>query len=340
MASVLAPVKHILRQGLETPKALEVAQQFQEFLHVHLHLQFDFASSEDVFSEERQETQDTSSQSQHQISAQVAKRFFQTVLQESGCEGWQVAIDSNAANARVEQGARSLFLAERTFSLNEIRHLLVHELAGHVVPCVAGEHSPLGLLGIHTKNSAPTNEGVALYHERQVLALHGQVFNDLGLRTGTLLAGLASGVVTPPQTFLALATFTELLTLLTYLVHSPDMDRQKAQTLAQNYALSLCLRMYRGVPDLEQAGICYLQDSIYLHGLRLIEQAVAEDETVLDRLAVGVCALEQLPDLQELGILSAPQSLQKLIYTVDLDEYILSFEEQRIDKELNDDEMD
>ncbi len=98
--------------------------------------------------------------------------------------------------------------------------------------------------------------------------------------------------------------------------------------------------MYRGVRDLEQAGICYLQDSIYLHGLRLIEQAVAEDETVLDRLAVGVCALEQLPDLQELGILSAPQSLQKLIYTVDLDEYILSFEEQRIDKELNDDEMD
>src|SRR5260370_35849564 len=97
--------------------------------------------------------------------------------------------------------------------------------------------------------------------------------------------------------------------------------------------------MYRGVRDLEQAGICYLQDSIHLHGLRLVEQAVAEDETVLDRLAVGVCALEQLPDLQELGILSAPQPLRKLAYAVDLNDYILSFEAPPNDIKPNSNEM-
>lgn len=106
------------------------------------------------------------------------------------------------------------------------------------------------------------------------------------------------------------------------------MERLKAQKRARDYAISLCLRTYRGVPDLNQAGVCYLQDTIHLHGLRLIEQAVAADETVLDRLAVGICALEQLPDLQELGIISALQPLRKLAYTVDLDDYILSFEEQ------------
>jgi hypothetical protein len=74
-------------------------------------------------------------------------------------------------------------------------------------------------------------------------------------------------------------------------------------------------------------GICFLQDAVYLRGLRLIEQAVTEDETVLDRLSVGVCALEHLPDLQELGILSAPQPLRMLAYSPDLNDYILSFEQ-------------
>ena len=57
----------------------------------------------------------------------------------------------------------------------------------------------------------------------------------------------------------------------------------------------------------------------------MIERAVEQDETVLDRLAVGVVALEQLPDLQELGIPPSPQPLGRLAYDPDLDSYILSF---------------
>jgi hypothetical protein len=49
--------------------------------------------------------------------------------------------------------------------------------------------------------------------------------------------------------------------------------------------------------------------------------------TILEHLAVGICALEQLPDLQELGIFSAPQPLRRLAYTPDLDTYIVLFEE-------------
>jgi hypothetical protein len=57
----------------------------------------------------------------------------------------------------------------------------------------------------------------------------------------------------------------------------------------------------------------------------MIERAVAEDKTVLDRLAVGKVALDLLPDLQELGIVSALQPLRKLAYDPDLDAHILSF---------------
>jgi hypothetical protein len=132
--------------------------------------------------------------------------------------------------------------------------------------------------------------------------------------------------VTPPQTFHALFTFFERYSLLSRLLRRPDANRQKAQRQARAYALSTCLRTFRGVPDLQRVGVCYLQDTVHLHGLRMIEQAVIKDETVLDRLAVGVSAIEHLPALRELGILSAPQPLRKLAYDPNLDSYVLSFE--------------
>src|SRR5258708_21675296 len=144
--------------------------------------------------------------------------------------------------------------------------------------------------------------------------------------TGWLATGVASGIVTPPQSCHALFTFFERYSLLSRLLRRPDTNRQKAQRQARAYALSTCLRTFRGVPELPRVGVCYLQDSVHLHGLRLIEQAVIKDETVLDRLAVGVCAIEHLPALRELGILSAPQPLRKLAYDPNLDSSVLSFE--------------
>lgn len=144
----------------------------------------------------------------------------------------------------------------------------------------------------------------------------------------TFAVGLASGIMTPPQTFLALFTFFEALTFLHGRLRYPHVERQKTQAYAHSYALSLCLRIYRGVPNLNRAGVCFLQDALYFHGLRQIEQAVAEDETVLERLAVGACALEDLPALQELGIIAPPPALRKLAAAWDLDAYILSFDEK------------
>ena len=107
---------------------------------------------------------------------------------------------------------------------------------------------------------------------------------------------------------------------------------QKARTpvgaYARTYGLMMALRVFRGVPDLSHAGVCFLQDAMYLRGMRLIQRAVAEDATVLDRLAVGKCALDQLPALQELGIVAPPQSLRKLVEVADLYDYILSFEQE------------
>jgi hypothetical protein len=219
-----------------------------------------------------------------------------------------------------------LFLPDTPLSLEQLRHYLSHELAGHVARAVNGENSLLGLLGINTRGYMPTEEGLALYQERQVAALYGQEFDDSVLWMGALATGLASGVVAPAQTFRSLFTFFEAFHLLARLVERYDDDMPTAQEKARKAALATCLRTYRGVPDLTQAGVCYTKDSVYLRGIRLIEDAVAKDATVLDQLAVGKVAVAYLPDLRELGIVASSHPLRELAYDPNVETRILSFE--------------
>ena len=89
--------------------------------------------------------------------------------------------------------------------------------------------------------------------------------------------------------------------------------------------------LFRGVLELERAGVCYSKDVVYLRGLREMEQAVAQDVTIPERLAVGRIALDQLPALEELGITPPLQPLWKLAHDPGLDSYILSFEQKEDD---------
>lgn len=105
-----------------------------------------------------------------------------------------------------------------------------------------------------------------------------------------------------------------------------DENAVIAEKNARDRAITRCLRTFRGVPDLRRAGICNTRDVIYLRGRLQIEHALAQDATVLERLAVGKVALELLLDMQELGIVSTPfHALRQRAYDPDLDSYILSF---------------
>ncbi len=326
MHYVISRVKHYVLQGFLSERAKEASERFLKVCE-HYHLSFDLSFTKEEEQILRQVVSFAPSQQQARtISAQAARRFFEAVFQKADFTDWQVAIDPNADSARIEQGLRRLFLASRSYSLKEIRHMLSHELAGHVARCMAGERSLLGLLGIHSKNSLETEEGLGLYYERLDVEREGGTFDETGLWLGTLATGLASGVLIPPQTFSSLYTFFVSFFAMYRLLVRPDQDAEAAQNHARRLARERCLRTFRGVPQLTQAGICYTKDAHYLRGLRKIEKALQEDERVLDRLAVGVVALDRLPDLQELGIMSAPRPLRTLAEDSHLDEYITTFE--------------
>ncbi|TMC85076.1 MAG: DUF1704 domain-containing protein, partial [Chloroflexi bacterium] len=289
-------LRRMLQQGIEQPETAEISQRLIRFLHEQLRLSLDLSAGKDdpplVRARNPAETPRT-------ISADAARNFYETILRESGYEGWQVTIDYAGGGTRVESSLRHLFLSQEQFTLERVRILLAHELAGHVARSFAGEHSPIGLLGIGTRDYYPTEEGLALYHERWVDELHGQV----------------------------------LLLLLYRLLRRPWEDVQTAQKRVHRLVLTRCLRTYRGVPDLGRAGVCHLQDVAYLRGLLLIDRMAAEDETVLDRLAVGKIACGQLPVLHPLRMIPPPQPLRQLAYDPELDSYILSFESSEKDAE-------
>ena len=326
MNYALSRVRYYLLQGLLRPDTVEASQCVIRLVREQLGLAFDLSYSEQEAQPAQQVVPLSSSQPRRMVSAQTAKRFFEAVLQEHGYQQWQVVIDPNASVPRVEQGLRHMYLPANLISVQQIKNDLSHELAGHMARCTAGERSLLGLLGIHTAASLETEEGLASYYDMQTARLTGQPHDETSVWFGTLATGLASGVITPAQTFLSLFAFFEAFILLYRLLRRPDQDAQTAQKFARKLALARSVRTFRGVPDLSRAGVCYTKDALYLRGLWKIQQAAAEDEAVLDRLAVGVVALDSLPDLRELGVAPAPQRLRQLAQHPDLDSYIVSFE--------------
>jgi tetratricopeptide (TPR) repeat protein/transcriptional regulator with XRE-family HTH domain len=332
MQYALTRVAQVLQQGLQREDTREVSQQVIQTLQAwgvtSHHASLGVLPTQEVPQDRRPELE---SRRQSQVSAKAALRFFEAALHESEYEGWQVVLDPNASGPRVESGLRHVFLPDCPMSLEDIREYLSHELLGHVTRSVAGELSSLGLLGMGTQGYMPTEEGLADYYERHVAALHADPFDDSGIWLGTLAVGLACGIATPSQTFSSLFAFFERFLLVYRLLWRNDEERPTAEERARKNARIRCLRTFRGVTDLDRPGVCFTKDVVYLRGYLQIEQAVAADETVLDRLAVGKVALEHLSDLQELGIVAPSQfaSLRNLAYDPGLDDYILSFEAEK-----------
>jgi hypothetical protein len=329
MAYAFSWVRRLLQQGFEQPETAEISQQLVSFIQEQLHLSLDLSVGEDgpPVALERDPAA-----KQRTISAEAARCFFETILREGGYEEWRVSIDAAGGGKRVEPGLRQLILSAESWTPEIIKIDLAHELAGHVARSFAGEHSPIGLLGIGTRGYAATEEGLAYYYQRQVEVLHGHPFDDSGLISGTLAMGLASGVVTPPQTFSSLYTFMERLFFLYRRLLRPWNNKESDQKRTHTYALRRCLRTFRGVPDLRRAGVCYLQDVMYLRGILLIDRLITEDPTMLDRLMIGKVAYDLLPVLQPLQMVPSPQPLRELLADPELDNYILSFEVRSVEE--------
>lgn len=332
MRFALSRVKWFIQRGHELQYAREVSERVALFVEQHLALSVNhLPETDEIRSTPMIDTslygKPASSLAKREFPPEAVKKLFNALFREQGCLGWEAVIDYAANNTRIEPGLRHYILAGKPYSSTILNVQLAHEWGAHVSPRVAGEQSALGLLGLGTGWSLTTEEGLGLFYEIELARRTGQRFDEAKIWLGTLSTGLAAGILTPPQSFLSLYTFLADFLLLYRLVFLGDEERETAQDKASNVAQTRCLRTYRAVPDLSQPGICYPKDAVYERGLFQIYDEVAQDPAVLDWLAAGVVALEQINDLKALSIPPAAHSSRALLDQPDLERYIISLAE-------------
>jgi uncharacterized protein DUF1704 len=250
------------------------------------------------------------------VPTTAVKRFFESVFVRYQFDGWQVALDPTTSHTRVELDLQTIYLPTKPLTLAKVRQLLAHEIEVHAFRSNAGRQSVLALLSSGTQHSMVTDEGLAIWYEAEVERQSSKSDNgvdplkDLSkLWLGTLATGFARGVISPPLTFTSLYSLLEKVFFIRGVLAGKTTTAASAD--AKQTAQDRCIRTFRGVPDLTIAGLCSTRDAHYLAGALAVTQALKRGIS-FDQLMAGCFALEQMPDLNELGIREATIPHQKI----------------------------
>lgn len=166
-------------------------------------------------------------------------------------------------------GDRTVFIADRAFTLREAWRLALHEVLGHLTAAENGRQQPLRLLEWGTAFSFADQEGVALCIEQ-----------SFGVLDRARLRALA-GRVLATRNMHAGASFGETARALL-----------RDHRFSAHDAIAICERAYRG------GGVA--RDVGYLSGYLRVRRALAQGDTTLDELRMGRVGLDALPELRAL----------------------------------------
>jgi uncharacterized protein (TIGR02421 family) len=189
----------------------------------------------------------------------------------------RVRVEPNLT-AGAATGDRTVFIADRAFSLREAWRLALHEVLGHLTAAENGRQQPLRLLEWGSAFSFADQEGVALCIEQ-----------SFGVLDRSRLRALAGRV------------------LATRNMHAGAMFGETARCLYREHhfsahdAIAISERAYRG------GGVA--RDAGYLRGYLRVRRALAQADTTLDELRMGRVGLDALPELRALqahGLLQPP----------------------------------
>jgi uncharacterized protein (TIGR02421 family) len=169
-------------------------------------------------------------------------------------------------------GERTVFLADRMFSVHEARRLVAHEVFGHLVAAANARAQPLRLLQVGLAGSFADQEGLALYLE--------ELF---GLMNAERMRTLSARVVATEWLHQG-ASFGDVATQL-FVEHGFSAEA----------AIMLTERTFRG------GGVA--RDSGYLAGYLRVRAAIGEGASLDDlrRGRVSVASLDAMRALEERG---------------------------------------
>jgi len=275
---------------------------------------------QDIFLPDGETEQDVpKGKSTPKVTPEIAKHFFEDILYSFyHFHNWEVHISSTRNIAHIEPNLRRFILPQREYSIIKLRGLLAEEIETHAYRAEAGYASSLMLLGSGTAGYKYTEEALATLAK-------GEHENQKKSWMGTLTAGLMAGVVSPPLSFSALATFLANAFLVRNLKGKRYTTAVEAEEAAKEEALEHTLRAVRGISDLTRPGMCCLLDRVYLKGHLDLSDFLKKGGDV-QRLLVGKIGIADLPAMEEIHLLKPTVQQQHLAEKLDIYDHIKKIE--------------
>ena len=224
------------------------------------------------------------------LSAEEAVESLQRELNRVNIEGW-TAIINEYMNSLISINRKDREVKIRkgsTFSLHDLRRLLVHEIGVHVFRFENGLRQPLRLFSSAFPKYLSTEEGLAVYCEDKTKLLQQSTLRKYACRV--LGAHLALN-----------KTFYEAFYELTEYI-DPES------------AFEIMVRAKRGFRDTAQYG-GHMKDIVYLKGFKDIQEHLGSKPSDFQLLFAGKFGLEHLPlvrSLMETGFLYPASNLPLL----------------------------
>jgi len=196
------------------------------------------------------------------IDATEVLEIFTQALQERGFKGWKISIEEMPARMSINQMLKRVKIkASAKFSLVEIERLKVHEIDTHILRAENAKKQPYLLFQYGFPRYLKTEEGLAIFSEKQSGLLSEYDKQKYALRV------LASEY----------ASNHGFYDLFVYLNKYID----------ENDAFDMAVRVKRGLIDTSVKG-GYTKDQVYLGGYFTVKSMLPEDRIKLYYGKLGV----------------------------------------------------
>lgn len=239
----------------------------------------------EILRREPAEDRDTTAEAGDRMSAERSADLLRHALEHVGLDRWTVRVEPQMAARMSVRASQSLVRvrADATFSADDVRRLIVHELGTHVARAHNGARQALDLLGLGVSGYLATEEGLAVHNEVATLGPDPRGRRRYALRVIAVERALRGG-------------FSDVMSEL--LDHLEPED-----------AFDLTLRVKRGIADVGSPG-AYTKDHVYLSGNMAVETHLADRPGDAPLLIGGKFGLQHLPAVRELvdaGVWVSPE---------------------------------
>jgi hypothetical protein len=205
-------------------------------------------------------------------------RLVQARLRQYNLSDWRVDVKANLSSTNTDPANRVVNLrADLTYTMEEMKRLVVHEIDTHVLRAANGYSQPYRIFAVGAVPSyMMTEEGLAVVNEERM----GYIDHA---RTRVFAARVIAAVSATQHSF------------------STVYGELREHGFSHNEAFVITRRVKRGLADTTAPG-GYIKDHAYLWGRVLVEEFVLSGGD-LSRLYVGKIALEHVPFVEDLGLL-------------------------------------